>query len=466
MMTVREQAEQIKAGARTSVSLCEESVRRIQENDQAGRRLNAVSALAPDWRKQAEELDSDPDKASSEKPLYGIPVLVKDNIEVKGMANTAGSYVLRDLIAEDDSFVVKKLREAGAVILGKCNLSEFAYWMSEDGMPSGYSSLSGQVVHPYNPAYDPSGSSSGSAVAAAARYCDITVGTETDGSLMSPAIANGIVSIKPTLGLVSRSGILPLSHVQDTAGPMANTVADCAVLLEAMAGADDADPAHTDAVVQDYQSALKTDLTGKRIGVFTVKGYSHNGEYLMRLKQIIKDHGGEVFEFAYESGELDESECLVTEFKYDINRYLKSRSCRAQSLSDIIRMNEENIERCLKYGQSLLIKSEQSTGSMQDAAYAELRAGINKKASDLLDGIINEHHLSCLVTVCSSTPVNYAAITGACSMVLPARAVNETVYDPLSFYLMGKANTERELITLAYTLETELNVVSVPSWMK
>lgn len=162
-MTVREQAEQIKAGVRTSISLCEECVHRIQENDQAIRKLNAVSALAPDWRKQAEELDRSPDKGSSDKPLYGIPVLVKDNIEIKGMANTAGSYVLQDLIAEEDSFVVKKLREAGAVILGKCNLSEFAYWMSEDGMPSGYSSLSGQVVHPYNPAYDPSGSSSGSA---------------------------------------------------------------------------------------------------------------------------------------------------------------------------------------------------------------------------------------------------------------------------------------------------------------
>ena len=465
-MTVREQAAQIKAGIRTSVSLCEECVRRIQKNDQTGRKLNAVSALAPDWRKQAEELDRNPEKVLSELPLYGIPVLIKDNIEVRGMANTAGSYVLQDLIAEEDCFVVKKLREAGAVILGKCNLSEFAYWMSEDGMPSGYSSLSGQVVHPYNPAYDPSGSSSGSAVAAAARYCDLTVGTETDGSLMSPAISNGIVSIKPTVGLVSRTGILPLSHVQDTAGPMANNVTDCVALLEAMAGADDADPAHTNALVQDYQSALKTDLTGKRIGVFTVKGYSHNGEYLVRLKQIIRDHGGEVFEFEYESGELDEFECLVTEFKYDINRYLKSRSCSARSLSDIIRMNEENRERCLKYGQSLLIRSERSSGSMQDAAYADQRDAINKKASGLLDGMIDDHQLSCLVTVCSSTPVNYAAITGACSMVIPARPVNETVYDPLSFYLMGKANTERELITLAYTLETALNIKSVPSWLK
>ena len=149
--------------------------------------------ICEDWRAQARALDQNPDKDRSNQYLYGIPVLVKDNIEVKGTPNTAGSYVLRDNISKDDSFLVKCLRDQGAVILGKCNLSEFAYWMSEDGMPSGYSSLSGQVIHPYNPSFDPSGSSSGSAVAVAARYCDLAVGTETDGSLMSPAISNGIV---------------------------------------------------------------------------------------------------------------------------------------------------------------------------------------------------------------------------------------------------------------------------------
>lgn len=456
-MHIQELVRQIKAGTLSSTQLCEESIRRITEHDQNGRKLNAVSLISPFWREEARALDEAEERAVSDKPLYGIPVLVKDNIEVKGLPNPAGSYVLRDLIAEEDSAVIRRLRNAGAVILGKCCLSEFAYWMSEDGMPSGYSSLNGQVVHPYNPSFDPSGSSSGSAVAAAARYCPITVGTETDGSLMSPAISNGIVSIKPTLGLVPQDGILPLSHVQDTAGPMANSVEDCALLLEAMS-ADDTD-------VAEFRSALSSDLRGKRIGVFTVKDYVHDMEYLGRLKQIISDHGGEAVEFELEKAEIDEYECLVTEFKYDINRYLSQRNCMARSLHDIIRMNEEDAQRCLKHGQSLLIKSENSSGSMDDPEYRKLRTAVNAEASSILNSAIEGQSLSCMVTVCSSAPTNLAAITGACSMVIPAREVNETAYDPLSFYMLSAHRREEELIRLAFTLEQALGITCRPSWL-
>ena len=420
----------------------------------------------PFCREEAEALDCAPDRAFNNLPLYGIPVLVKDSIEVRGLPNPAGSYVLRDLIAEEDSTVVKQLRQAGAVILGKTCLSGFAYWMSEDGMPSGYSSLNGQVIHPYNPSFDPSGSSSGSAVAAAARYCDITVGTETDGSLMSPAISNGIVSIKPSLGLVSRTGILPLSHVQDTAGPMANSVEDCAVLLGAMSGYDPADPASRDVPVPDYRTALSEDLTGKRIGVFTVPGSHHDAVSMDRLKQIIREHGGEVVELEPAKAEVDEYECLVTEFKYDINRYLSSRNCSARSLSDIIRMNEEHAERCLKHGQSLLVKSEQSSTSMEDPDYVRLRTAVNEEASSILYGAVAGNGLSCMVTVCSSAMINLAAVTGACSMVLPARPVNEETYDPLSFYLLSLPDREAELIRPAYTLEQSLRIECMPSWLR
>ena len=465
-MNVSEKVRQIKNGTMSSVRLCRECLAAIEENDLKGRGLNAVAAIASDWYEQAKALDEDPDKGSSDKLLYGIPVLVKDNIEVRGMVNSAGSYVLRDLVAEDDSFIVKKLREAGAVILGKCNLSEFAYWMSDENMPCGYSSLNGQVVHPYNPSFDPSGSSSGSAVAAAAGYCDLTVGTETDGSLMYPAVSNGIVSIKPTTGLTSRCGILPLSEIQDSAGPMGRSVSDCALLLQAMAGIDEKDPASSNAEVKDYLSELKCDLSGRKIGVFTVKDLEYDKKYQELLKQTIIENGGEVFEFEYEKASIDEYECLFTEFKYSINKYLSDRKCKARNLKDIIRMNEEDPERCLKYGQGLLIKSEESSGSLEDETYRKLRDSIDRQAHELLDGIIDKNSLSCLVSVCSVPPSNLAVLAGGCSMVIPAKEVNEKEYAPLSYYLLGKANRETDLIRLAYTLEKKLDLDCRPSWLK
>lgn len=465
MMNVLEKARLIKQGRLSSVDLCKECLERIEANDRRGRKLNAVTAICPNWYEEAKVLDDAEDKESSGGLLYGIPVLLKDNIEIRGMANTAGSHVLRDLIAEDDSFLVKRLREEGAVILGKCNLSEFAYWMSEDNMPCGYSSLSGQVVHPYNPAFDPSGSSSGSAVAAAARYCDITVGTETDGSLMSPALSNAIVSIKPSTGLISRSGVLPLSAIQDTPGPMANSVEDCTALLQAMAGVDEDDPLSRDIVIADYLKELKKDLHGKKIGVFTVKGYDHDGSYLDLLKQIITDNGGEVFEFEFEEAQVDEYGCLFYEFKNGINSYLKDKKCRARNLQDIIRMNEEEADRCLRYGQSLLVKSEACSGSLEDEDYLAKRKAVDEKAHRLLDGVIDENGLSSIVTVCSSVPSNLAAVTGASSMVIPARIFNEEEYAPLSFYMMAKRNKEGELIRLAYTLEQSLHLDCAPSWL-
>ena len=465
-MNVQEKVRLIKEGRLNSVDLCRECLDRIQANDQQGRKLNAVTVICPDWHEQAKALDDAENKENSKGLLYGIPVLLKDNIEIRGMANTAGSYVLRDLIAEEDSYLVKKLREEGAVILGKCNLSEFAYWMSEDNMPCGYSSLSGQVVHPYNPAFDPSGSSSGSAVAVAARYCDVTVGTETDGSLMSPAIANAIVSIKPSTGLISRNGILPLSAIQDTPGPMGNSVEDCAVLLQAMSGIDEFDSLSRDIIINDYLNELKEDLHGKKIGVFTVKGYDHDAESLDLLKQIITDNGGEVYEFEFEEAQVDEYGCLFYEFKNGINNYLKDKKCHPPPPKDIIRMNEEEAERCLRYGQSLLIKSEECSGSLEDEEYLAKRRSVDEKAHRLLDSTIDKNDLSSVVTVCSSVPANLAAVTGACSMTIPARVFNEREYAPSSFYMMAKRNKEGELIRLAYTLEQSLHLNCAPSWLE
>ena len=464
-MNVKEKVQAIKQGKLSSEKLCEEVLKAIEENDKNGRKLNAVTSINENWRKIARALDEDENKASSSRLLYGIPVLVKDNIEVKGMANTAGSYNLQDNISEDDAFVIRRLKQEGAVILGKCNLSEFAYWFSDEGMPSGYSSLNGQVVHPYNPSFDPSGSSSGSAVAVAARYLDLTVGTETDGSLMSPAISNGLVTLKPTVGLISRSGILPLSHVQDSAGPMANSVEDCVLLLQAMAGKDDSDPFSKNVIVKDYLQELQKDLTGKRIGVFTVKDQKHDKEYMDRLKQVIEENHGEVVELFFEEGSVDEYECLFNEFKYDINQYLESRHCKARNLADIIRMNEENKQRCLRYGQGLLVKSEAWSGSTDDEKYISLRKKTDEKARQIYDRLIKENELACIATVCGSAFFNLAAVTGGCSMALPARKVNEETYDPLSYAIYGLANQEDEIIRLAYTLQESCPLETKPSWL-
>ncbi|MBR2761479.1 MAG: hypothetical protein IKD66_09940 [Solobacterium sp.] len=459
-MNAAEKSELIRRGELSSLALCEECVSRIAENDQAGRELNAVACLCPDWREQAKARDEAKDKERSKKLLYGLPVLVKDNIEVKGLPNTAGSYVLKDLICEKDSDIVRRLREEGAVILGKTNLSEFAYWMSDEKMPSGYSSLAGQVRHPYNPAFDPSGSSSGSAVSVAAGYCDLAVGTETDGSLMSPAIANAITAIKPTFGLLSNRGILPLSPVQDTAGPMASSTKDCALLLSAMVSSTGKNRA------ADYTAALCSDLAGERIGVFTVKGTEDDEAALNRLKEIIEDHGGEAVECVLEQGIVDEEECFKTEFKYGLNRYLKEQSCSVRSLKEIIERNEADPERCLKYGQNLLIESEKTSGDLHNPAYAALRRRVKEEAEHLLFSLMEEKNLSSLVTVTNSVITNLAAVSGACSMTLPARVFNETVYDPLSFYLMAKPYRESNLIRLAYTLEQTLQLRRRPSWRK
>ncbi|MBR2544884.1 MAG: hypothetical protein IKE93_01825 [Erysipelotrichaceae bacterium] len=465
-MNIIEKSTLIRQGKLGSTELCEDSLGRIAANDQDGLKLNSVSEINPNWYFEARALDGNPDKAEVKSPLYGIPVLLKDNIDVKGLHTTAGSFALSDLIADKDSFLAGKLKEAGAVILGKTNLSEFAYWMSEEGMPSGYSSLSGQVVHPYNPEYDPSGSSSGSAVAVAAGFVDVSIGTETDGSLMSPAISNSIVSIKPTVGLVSRSGILPISNIQDTAGPMARNVTDCAALLQVIAGKDPDDPATWNCHTDDYLSYLKNDLKGKRIGVFTAKELKCDEEYLRKLKEIIVTAQGECVDIYYENTYFDEMIPLTYEFKNGINSYLAQHNSSCRSLDDIIGFNNRHAERCLKHGQSLLIASNNTSGFLKEKEYLKKRAELREQAYTHLDKVIDDNHLDCLVTVCGHAPTNLAAISGNCSMVLPARKPDEEKYDPLSFYMLGKAYKEGELINLAYVLEQALKIDARPSWLK
>ena len=258
--TVQELQAKLTAGTLSAVTLTKAYMQRIADTNIEGPSINAVRAINPKALEEAAKADAERAAGTVRGPLHGIPVLVKDNLDAAGMPTTAGSVALERSIPDKDSPVVAKLRASGAVLLGKLNLSEFANFLT-NGMPSGYSSLGGQVLNPYNADITPSGSSSGSGAAAAAGLAAITIGTETSGSIVSPSAAQGIVGLRPTIGLVSRTGIIPISATQDTAGPMTRTVADAAAELGAIAGKDPEDPA-TDsapATVPDYLAGLKPD---------------------------------------------------------------------------------------------------------------------------------------------------------------------------------------------------------------
>lgn len=467
-MNVQQLSQGILEGKWTSVELTEYALNAIAANDQCGKNLNTVAEINGDALFSAKAADIEIRTKGLRGPLHGIPVLLKDNIDVKGMHNTAGSFALNDLYCEKDSFVAQKLREAGAIILGKANLSEFAYWMSREGMPSGYSSRNGQVNHAYQPGFDVSGSSSGSAVAVSARFVPISIGTETDGSLMSPAIANAIVAMKPTVGLVSRSGILPISHIQDTAGPMANSVADAAYLLSAIAGSDTEDAATASLQGKDYIGALNKDIQGKRAGILTFADIETDealSSAYRTLEDILSSQGCSTVRISYETRRLDDYPCLNYEFKNDLERYLAAHNCQNRLLSDIIQYNKDHAERCLKYGQSLLEESEKVSGQLKEAEYLKQRILLDHKAHEMIDGIMDQYQADILIYAADHTLTNFSAISGNPSMVIPAVSQSGEPYRPVSYYFMAKAYEEDVLINFAHIIEEELKVLCCPEWV-
>lgn len=470
-MKVFELARELQLGNITSEALVRRSLQAIAENDLEGKKLNTVAEINPFCVYEAQALDRELRAGKVRGPLHGIPMLIKDNMDVKGLHTTAGSYALHDLIAKEDCPVVAKLKDAGAVIIGKANLSEFAYWMSTDGMPNGYSSLSGQVIHAYNPSFDPWGSSTGSAVAVSARFVPAAIGTETDGSIMSPSITNALSSIKPTVGLVSRSGIIPISHTQDTAGPMANCIADCAAILSVIAGRDEEDPATWAAPWEemdlDYTKALVDDLTGMRIGVYVNEDKEMTEKEIIvhaRLKELIREAGGEVVELSFASTSVDEMESLTWEFKNGINRYLASHDCKCRCLEDIIRFNKENWKRCLVHGQDLLETSEACSGTLKESGYLKLREELDQKTRALIDELMTEKNLDALVTTCHRM-TSYAAVRGTCSVMIPAAVMNPEVFEPISHFMVGKPWEEAKLIRLAYVLQNKIGIENKPDWV-
>ncbi len=478
-LTISELQEGMRAGRYTARGLVEGYLRRIEEVNQRGPALHHIIETNPEALEVAKQLDQERKANGPRGPLHGIPVLLKDNVDTADrMTTTAGSLALEGSIPGLDSFVAQRLRNAGAILLAKTNLSEWANFRSTRST-SGWSARGGQCKNPYALDRNPCGSSSGSAAAVAANLGAAAIGTETDGSIVCPASANAIVGLKPTVGLVSRAGIIPISHTQDTAGPMARTVADAAILLGALTGVDPRDSATATSkgrIRGDYTAFLKPDgLRGARIGVARAKffGYSDVTDRLAeaaindlhRLGAMIVDPAD-----IPNAGEYDEAELqvLLFEFKADLNAYLASLGPGApvRSLKDVIGFNERNREREMPYfGQELFIQAE-SKGPLTTPTYRRALARCRRLSrADGIDAILRKHRLDALVaptgnppwptdlvngdhfTGSSSTP---AAVAGYPSITVPAGYAFGL---PVGMSFIGGAWSEPMLIKLAYAYE-------------
>jgi amidase len=476
--SVSELQAAMKSGAETSASLVRWYLKRIEKIDRRGPTLRSVIEVNPDALAIARALDGERRAKGPRGPLHGIPVLIKDNIDTHDrMTTTAGSLALLGSIAPRDSFVAEKLRQAGAVILGKSNLSEWANFRGANST-SGWSGRGGQTKNPYALDRNPSGSSSGSAVAVSANLCAVAVGTETDGSLISPAAVCGIVSMKPTVGLISRSGIIPISRSQDTAGPMARNVSDAAILLGALAGIDPRDEttlASRGKTSADYTQFLDPNgLKGARIGVarkyFDSAGLSR--KLLEAALDDVKRLGATVIDPADDKtlgdfGE-DEGTVLSYEFKAGINEYLAALgpNAPARTLHDLIQFNERNRDKELRwFGQEEFLRAEKR-GPLTDLDYRQALARCRRKSrAEGIDAAMSRHDLDAIVAPAggpagvtdfiygdrdvggSSTP---AAVAGYPNITVPA---GDILGMPVGISFFGRAYSEPILLKVAFAFE-------------
>lgn len=466
--------DRMAAGSLTSLALTRAYLDRIAQIDDAGPALNAVIELNPDAVEDAEALDDERRAGRVRGPLHGIPVLLKDNIDVAGMVNSAGSLALAEHRPERDAFLVQRLRGAGAVILGKTNLSEWANFRSTRST-SGWSSRGGQTRNPYVLDRNPCGSSSGTAAAVAASLAAVGIGTETDGSIICPASVNGLVGLKPTVGLVSRRGIIPIAVSQDTAGPMGRTVADVALLLNGVADVDEADPAGPaarDRISRDYTAFLETDaLNGKRFGlVRQAMGYHPDVDAATRTAvAAIEAAGAEVVDVkirTYNEWDALELDVLLYEFKDGLNGYLQKSGAPHRSLESLIAWNKANAGTVMPFFGQELFERAQAKGPLTDAAYIKAREAARRLAgSDGLLATLEQEKLDALIapSVSPAWPTDHvlgdhfvgagygvAAVAGTPSITVP---VGESRGLPLGLTFMGRAYSEGDLIGFAYALE-------------
>jgi amidase len=478
-LTVRDAQAAMASGRLSARRLTEMYLERIERIDRRGPALNSVIETNPDAASIAEALDRERKAGRTRGPLHGVPVLIKDNIDTADrMETTAGSLALVGAKPASDAFIVKRLRDAGAVIIGKTNLSEWANFRSTHSS-SGWSGRGGQTHNPYALDRNPCGSSSGTGAAVSANLALIGIGTETDGSIVCPSGTCGIVGIKPTLGLVSRSGIIPIAHSQDTAGPMARTVADAAVLLKTLIALDPTDPVPwkglRPSLTQDFTNSLDpAGLRGARIGVARkFFGFNDQVDKLMAdAIEVMKREGATVVDPADipTHGKFDapEFEVLLFEFKADLNKYLAGLTPgdHPRTLKDLIDFNERNRDREMPYfGQELFTKAE-AKGPLTDPAYLKaLRSSKLLSQAQGIDAVMIKNRLDAVIaptggpawttdlvngdhfTGGSSTP---AAVAGYPNVQVPAGYVYGL---PVGVSFFGRAFTEAKLIRLAYAYE-------------
>jgi amidase len=474
---VAELQKRMESGELTSQRLTQAYLRRIEALDGQGPTLRSVIETNPEALDTAGALDAERRAQGVRGPLHGIPVLVKDNIDTADrMTTTAGSLALEGAVPAEDSHVARRLREAGAVILGKANLSEWANFRSTRST-SGWSGRGGRCRNPYALNRNPCGSSSGSGVAVAANLCAVAVGTETDGSIVCPSTANGIVGVKPTVGLVSRAGIIPISRTQDTAGPMARTVADAATLLTALAGVDPRDEATAAARnhLADYTTALDPGaLKGARIGVAREMAGFHPAVDTLFEEALaeMKRQGAEIVDPADVPHRKElydpEYQVLLYEFKAGLNEYLASLGpdAKVKSLEEAIAFNQEHRDRSMPYfGQEIFLEA-QEKGPLTTPEYLEALATCRRLSREEgLDVVFDEHRLDALVAPTGAPAwttdlVNgdhflggsstVAAVSGYPSLTVP---MGQVFGLPVGISIMGRAWSEARLIGLAHAFE-------------
>jgi amidase len=474
--SITEMQQLMERGEITSKQLVHIYLERIALYDKKGPKINSVLEINPDALDLAEAMDVERKIRGPRGPLHGIPVLLKDNMDTHDKMHTsAGSLALQNSIAPEDAFLVKQLRQSGAVILGKANMTEWANFMTL-GMPNGYSSRGGQVLNPYMPDMDVGGSSSGSGASVACNFTAVAIGTETSGSILSPAGRNSIVGIKPTVGLISRSGVIPISHSQDTPGPMARNVSDAAILLGAMTGIDPADAAtlkSEGSYAADYRPFLdQSGLQGARIGIpryYYGKLSQDEQELMNRAIAVLQEQGAVIVDHvvihsAEQISHYSLSPVLIHEFRKDLNAYLSKLEpyVAVHSLQEVIEFNLKSPEKMLKYGQSILLSSEQTSATLTEPDYILSRLeDIRLSQSEGIDAALNEYSLDSILFP-SFGGEGIAAKAGYPSVTVPAGYTSDGL--PFGVTFTGTAFSEPQLIKHAYAFEQATHYRVPPRW--
>lgn len=473
--TISSLQEKLTSGKYTSRQLVELYLERIDNIDKNGFKLNSIIEINDDAVSIAKEMDKERSEGKRRGALHGIPVVIKDNIDTADkMQTTAGSMAMVGNIASKDAFIIRKLREAGAVIIGKTNLSEWANFRSTQSS-SGWSSRGGQTKNPYFLDHNPCGSSAGSGVAVSANLCVVAVGTETDGSIVCPASVSGLVGIKPTVGLISRSGIIPISKTQDTAGPMARTVEDAAILLGVLSGTDDRDLITIESKgksFKDYTQFLDLNaLKGKRIGIEKKPQGTNQfiNELLDKAVKLLKDQGATIIEIDYIDkinalGDA-EFEVLQYEFKDGLNHYLSTANAKVKSLKDVIDFNLANEDKAMPYFKQEILETSNLKLGLNEKNYRDALNKSHNGSKNILDSVFLEHKLDaiCGITMgpaCSIDMIygdrwGYSLTTPAAASGYPHITVpGGKVYDlPVGLSFFGLAYSEPKLIGIAFAYE-------------